>query len=173
MSAAGIGKQSSVRLPAGFRSLATLLTTWYAFASFTLVLVATVTLYVAIVDRTRAGETELVLDRLHMLEEVRRTREAPHADLKREVEEEWSGGEDARVYVRILSSRRVGKLCEGGNRGIKSATQSFRGCWHERARLEHASTGARPVLVIGGRDCVGACLFGCVRHAARHSGFPA
>ena len=126
----------------GFRSLSSSLTAWYAFACFVLVSVATGSLYEAVADRTRARETELVLERIHMLNEFERSPESWRAYLVREVEHEWRGGPEAAVYARILDS-------EG-----RVVTAEFAGCYvvcvytpnarAELVRLPYRMKGTRP-----------------------------
>jgi two-component system heavy metal sensor histidine kinase CusS len=90
--------------PPQSRSLATQLTAWYAFAAFTLVLIATSSLYATVTSNIRHTETELVADRLHTLRTVLNedADPTPSLELVEEVEREWPGGARAHVYTRIL-----------------------------------------------------------------------
>jgi len=88
-------------------SLAAQLTAWYAFAAFAFVLVATWSLYATVAHHLRHTETEFVLDRLYTLQTVlgEPADPAPSLELIEEVEREWPGGTQARVYARVLDGK--------------------------------------------------------------------
>ena len=86
-------------------SLAARLTGWFALSSFSLLVIATASLYWTMASHLRHAENHLVVDRIRTLRSVLHEVGMDVPELIEEVEREWPGGENAHVFTRIVDAR--------------------------------------------------------------------
>lgn len=89
----------------GPRSLVTVLTGWYACTVFILVVIAASAFYLGLERALDVGNAELLRERIQVLRKLLRQGEAKRAELKWEVESEWEGLEEPKIYLRVLDER--------------------------------------------------------------------
>jgi two-component system heavy metal sensor histidine kinase CusS len=104
------------------RSLATRLALWYAASAFGLVLAATGYLYWTLASSLEREQLEFLGDKLYTLGVVLAT---DSAEIEKEVEQEWAGGPDATLFVRLLDESGATLAETAGMAGLGLGAEAF------------------------------------------------
>jgi two-component system heavy metal sensor histidine kinase CusS len=83
-------------------SMVARLTIWYVCSAFTLVLIASIALYAALVANLNDEDEEFAADIVNIVRAFLRDRPEDVQGLKQTIEWEWSGRRYAQLYVRVL-----------------------------------------------------------------------
>ena len=94
-----VDNPTSPAAPLPSRRFGLRLAIWYATSAFGLVLAATAFLYWTMARSLEREEAEFLSDKLYTLGVVLAT---DYAEIEKEVEVEWAGGPDARLFVRLI-----------------------------------------------------------------------
>lgn len=96
-------EQAAPNAPAHSWSLAARLTAWYAASSFLLIVLATGTLYVALVRNLEREDVLTLRDQVRVLRQVLQNGPGSAETLRREAEWMWAARQSSLVHVRVLN----------------------------------------------------------------------